>query len=116
MATYATEQEFKNAIITSVTKEMATEPLFNVEVFADKVDDAINEFKLRRGYEYSSLTEAEQLQDMIGFYAIIKNVAVIYYNRIGDEGESYHYENTVHRSMHKAEELFSAVFSFVKVF
>lgn len=116
MAKYATEQEFKDAIIASVTKEMATEPLFNSEVFADKVDDAINEFKLRRGYEYSSLTEEEQLQDMIGFYAIIKNVAVVYYNRIGDEGESYHYENTVHRSMHKAEELFSAVFSFVKVF
>lgn len=116
MARFSTEEEMKQAIIDSVKKEMSAEQLFDPEVFADKVDDAINEFKLRRGYEYSSLTKEEQLADMIGFYAIIKNVAVIYYNRIGDEGESYHYENTVHRSMHKAEELFSAVFSFVKVF
>lgn len=115
MAKYSTEQDFRNAIIQSISQELQNEPLFSVDDLANKVDDAIAEFKVRRGYDFCLLTDEQKLEDMCLYYATIKKVALTWYNRIGAEGESYHYENTVHRSMWTDDELFGNVFSFVKV-
>ena len=112
---FSTEEEFKNRIVSALTTELNKEPLFDAEILALKVEDAIAEFKVRRGYDFCLLSDAEKLKDMVQYYATIKKVALVWYNRIGAEGESYHYENTVHRSMWTDDELFGNVFAFVKV-
>ena len=109
------EQDLIDSLFESLEAELSREPLYNSAILESKIDDAVSEFKLRRGYEYSSLSEDQIVEDMVKHKSIIKKVALIWYNRIGAEGESYHYENTVHRSMWTDDELFAGVVPFVKV-
>lgn len=110
-----TEEELRNSIFSSLDMELKREPMYDSHILSNKVDDAIAEFKIRRGYDYSSLNDKEIVSDMAKHRSVIKRVALTWFNRIGSEGESYHYENTVHRSMWTDDELFSGVIPFVKV-
>lgn len=115
IASFKTEDELRNAMFGSLETELKREPLYNSAILSNKVDDAIMEFKRRRMYQYSSLNATETVADMMNHWSIIKNAALAWYNRIGAEGESYHYENTVHRSMLSDDDLFADVIPFVKV-
>lgn len=117
--TYATEAELVNAIFKELKTELQDEPLFDEDdsgaVLKLKVQDALKELKRRRCYQFSSLSSKAVLADLEYYFPTIKRAALVWFNRIGAEGERVHYENTVHRSFMEDDDLFSGVVSFVKV-
>lgn len=114
-AVYTSDKELQEAIFTELKTELQHEPLFKQDVLKLKVMDAIREVRRRRCYQNSSLTEEEIMADLANHYSVIKQAALIYYNRIGSEGETVHYENTVHRSFFYDDDIFTGVIPFVKV-
>jgi hypothetical protein len=112
---YATEDELKAAIFDALETELQHEPLYRDDVLHLKVDDAVRELKRRRCYNNTTMTDEQILADLEEHYTIIKQAALIYYNRMGSEGESVHYENTVHRSFFYDDDIFSGVIPFVKI-
>ena len=112
---YASLNGLQSDIFEELKTELQHEPLFKEEVLNNKVWDAIREVKRRRCYENSSLNEQQITDDMANHYSVIKQAALIYYNRIGSEGETVHYENTVHRSFFYDDDIFTGVIPFVKV-
>lgn len=112
---YATEDELKTAVYDALKIELQHEPLFRDDVLQLKVDDAVRELKRRRCYNNTTMTDEQILADLEEHYTIIKQAALIYYNRMGSEGESVHYENTVHRSFFYDDDIFSGVIPFVKI-
>lgn len=119
MATYNTEADLANAIFKELKTELQDEPLFDEEasakVLKQKVQEALRELKRRRCYKNTSMSAEDILEDLEEHYTTIKRAALVWFNRIGSEGESVHYENTVHRSFVYDDELFSGVIAFVKV-
>lgn len=115
---YATEKELHKAIYKELVAELEREPLFDEDgeiILSQKVWEAIRELKRRRAYKNTKMTEAQIVADMEEHYTIIKRVALVWYNRLGSEGETVHYENTVHRSFYYDDDLFNGVIAFVKV-
>ncbi len=113
---YASMGEMKAAIVAELTEELKDrDSQFNAKVLANKVDGALRELRMRRNYADTALTEEQILADMTNFYHTIREVALVDYAKQGAYGESYHYENTVHRSYIDREELFQGVHAFVKV-
>jgi len=112
---FASEDELIEAITDALTTELQHEPLFDPDVLELKVNDAVRELKRRRCYRNTAMTEDQILKDLEEHYTIIKQAALIYYNRQGSEGESVHYENTVHRSYFYDDDIFTGVIPFVKV-
>ena len=112
---YTSENGLQSDIFEELKTELQHEPLFKEEVLHNKVRDAIREVKRRRCYQNSSLSEELILEDLANHYSVIKQAALIYYNRIGSEGETVHYENTVHRSFFYDDDIFTGVIPFVKV-
>jgi len=117
--TYAHEAELVEAIYDELYTELSSEPLFDEEtssvVLMQKVQEALRELKRRRCYKNTSMSEEAILEDLEEHYTTIKRAALVWFNRIGSEGETVHYENTVHRSFVYDDELFSGVIAFVKV-
>lgn len=112
---YASEEELKAEIVDALTTELQHEPLFREDVLEIKVDDAVRELKRRRCYNNTSWSDEQILTDLENHYSIIKQAALIYYNRQGSEGELVHYENTVHRSYVYDDDIWSGVIPFVRV-
>ena len=116
---YATEAELVGAIYKELETELGDEPLFDEDasprILKQKVQEAVRELKRRRCYKNTSMTEEQILEDLEDHYTTIKRAALVWFNRIGSEGETVHYENTVHRSFVYDDELFSGVIAFVKV-
>jgi len=119
MSYYASEAELENAIFQELKTELQDEPLFEEDksgrVLYQKVKEAVKELKRRRCYKNSSMSDAQILEDLEEHFTTIKRVALVWFNRIGSEGETVHYENTVHRSFYHDDDLFSGVIAFVKV-
>lgn len=111
---YANDSALQAAIFLELKTELQHEPLFNEVVLNNKVMDAIREVRRRRCYQNSTLTDEEIMVDLERHYSVIKQAALIYYNRIGSEGETVHYENTVHRSFFYDDDIFTGVIPFVK--
>lgn len=112
---FLSEADLENTIFEELQVELQDEPLYNEEVLALKVRDAIRECKRRRCYQFTKMTEEQIVQDLEYHYSVIKQAALIYYNRMGAEGETVHYENTVHRSFFSDDDIFTDVIPFVKV-
>ena len=112
---YTSIDELQTEIFEELKTELKHEPLFKEEVLSNKVRDAIREVIRRRCYNNSALTNEQILQDLSRHYSVIKQAALIWYNRIGSEGETVHYENTVHRSFIYDDDIFTGVIPFVKV-
>ena len=112
---YASEDELREDIIDALTTELQHEPLFQPEVLELKVGDAIRELKRRRCYKNTTMKDDQILADMEDHYFIIKQAALVYYNRQGSEGELVHYENTVHRSYIYDDDIWNGVIPFVRV-
>ena len=112
---YLSEADLENAIFEELQTELQDEPLYNDEVLALKVKDAIRELKRRRCYQNANMKEEQILADLEYHFPVIKQAALIYYNRMGAEGEAVHYENTVHRSFIYDDDIFNGVIPFVKV-
>lgn len=112
---YSSEADLEETIFDELKTELQNEPLFNADVLALKVKDSIREFKRRRAYVNSGWTDEKILADMDANLSIIKQYALVLYNRMGSEGELVHYENTVHRSYMYDDDIFSNVIPFVKV-
>lgn len=112
---YSSEDELINDIVDELRAEMRNEPLFNEEVLVIKVKDAVKELKRRRDYS-RTMTEEKILSDLELNYPVIKKAAAVFYGQMGVEGESVHYENTVHRSYTSADELYIGIVPFVKSF
>lgn len=112
---YTNDSELHAAIFAELKTELEHEPLFKEEILSNKVWDAIREVRRRRCYQNSSLSEEQIMEDLDHHYSVIKQAALIYYNRIGSEGETVHYENTVHRSFFYDDDIYTGVIPFVKV-
>ena len=112
---YADETALKTAIFNALKVELQHEPLFREDVLEQKVNDAVSELKRRRCYSNTTMSETQVLADLEEHYTVIKQAALVYYNRMGSEGESVHYENTVHRSFFHEDDIFSGVIPFVKI-
>ena len=112
---YTSESELQEDIFEELKTELQDEPLFKEVILGNKVWDAIREVKRRRCYQNTTYTEQQILDDLAIHYPVIKQAALIYYNRIGSEGETVHYENTVHRSFFYDDDIFTGVIPFVKV-
>ena len=112
---YSSESELAATIFEELETELHDEPLYREDVLSIKINDAIREVKRRRAYYNTSMTESEILADLENHYSIIKQAALVWYNRMGSEGELVHYENTVHRSYMYDDDIFSNVIAFVKV-
>lgn len=112
---YLSEADLEDEIFDELQTELRNEPLYKADVLALKVKDSIRELKRRRAYINSGWSEDKILADMEDHFSIIKQYALILYNRMGSEGELVHYENTVHRSYMYDDDVFSNVIPFVKV-
>ena len=112
---FLSEADLENTIFEELQTELQDDPLYNDEVLALKVKDAIREVKRRRCYQNANMTEAQIVADLEYHFPVIKQAALIYYNRMGAEGETVHYENTVHRSFFYDDDIFTGVIPFVKV-
>ena len=107
------EVALQNDIFNELAVELEHDPLYDAEVLRLKVKDSIREFKRLRNYAATSLSQDKIVQDMYNNFAIIKEDALVQFNRRGTEGESVHYENTVHRSYEY--ERFRGVIAYCKV-
>ncbi len=112
---YLSEADLENEIFEELQVELQDEPLYNEDVLALKVKDAVRELKRRRAYQNSTLSESDILADLEYHFPVIKQAALVWYNRMGAEGEGVHYENTVHRSFIDDDYIFTGVIPFVKV-
>ena len=112
---YTSIDELQADIFAELKTELQHEPLFKQDVLNNKVRDAIREVMRRRCYQNSTMNDEQILQDLVNHYSVIKQAALIWYNRIGSEGETVHYENTVHRSFIYDDDIFTGVIPFVKV-
>lgn len=112
---YTSIEDLQEDIYIELKTELQREPLFREEVLLNKVKDAIREVMRRRCYNNSAMTDDQIIQDLADHYSVIKQAALIWYNRIGSEGETVHYENTVHRSFIYDDDIFTGVIPFVKV-
>lgn len=113
---YASVGELQQEIVAELTEELKDrDSQFNAKVLANKVKGAIRDLRMRRNYADTDMTEEQIVADMANYYSTIREVALVDYAKQGAYGESYHYENTVHRSYIDREELFQGVHAFVKV-
>lgn len=113
---YASMGEMQTAIVSEIAEELRDrDAQFNIKILANKVHGALLELRMRRNYADTKMTEEQILADMTRFYNTVREVALVDYAKQGAYGESYHYENTVHRSYIDREELFQGVHAFVKV-
>lgn len=112
---FSSEEEIVDQIYTELAIELSQEPLYTDKVLKLKVWDALREVKRRRCYHNANMTEEQIVADLEFHYPVIKQAALIYYNRMGAEGETVHYENTVHRSFFYDDDIFTGVIPFVKV-
>lgn len=84
-----TIEEMKAEIITDLTTElMVTDSdLFNLPLLTSKVNNAVNEVKAARKYP-KSYTDAMTEDDLVRYYANIRNIALYDYNQSGAEGQT----------------------------
>lgn len=116
---YKSEEDLIDAIFSALELELKDEPLYDEDssqdILREKVQEALIETKRRRCYKNTSMSDDAILADLEDYYTTIKRAALVWFNRMGSEGETVHYENTVHRSFVYDDELFSGVNAFVKV-
>lgn len=84
-----TIEEMKAEIITDLSTElMVTDPdLFNLPLLTSKVNNAVIEVKAARKYP-KGYTDAMIEDDLVRFYANIRNIALYDYNQSGAEGQT----------------------------
>ena len=95
-------------LIADLTAELSQEDIFNASLLRQKVINAIREVKRERKYP-SYYTEEQIGEDIYGYYANIRNIALYDYNMQGAEFEKSHSENSVNRSWMDRKELFSGI-------
>ena len=72
----------RDNIINDLTVEIGSEPTFDADILAVKVDNAIREVKRRRNYKASHMSNEEIEEDLENYYTNIHNVALFDYNQI----------------------------------
>lgn len=102
----------RDDIINDLTVELGSEPTFDADILAVKVDNAIREVKRRRNYKASNMSNEEIEEDLENYYTNIHNVALFDYNQIGDEFQSAMTENGTRREYVDREKLFVGVAAF----
>lgn len=105
-----TIEEMKAEIITDLTTElMVTDSdLFNLPLLTSKVNNAVIEVKAARKYP-KSYTDAMIEDDLVGYYANIRNIALYDYNQSGAEGQSTFSESGINIHYVDREKSFQGV-------
>lgn len=109
--------KLRKDIVADLTVELKEEPMFDVAKLTVKVNDAIRKVRSARKYEYTTYTEERMGKDLYdNYYAVVKDLTLYYWNKIGAEFESSHDENDVSRTYISENEILGNVPAFVKIF
>ena len=96
--------ELKNKIVDSLSIELQTQPTFNSDLLAVKVENAINEVMAKRNYEAAGKSDEWITADIKKYFVI------------GAPFETGHNENSVNRTWVDRNKLFAGVRPFARVF
>lgn len=108
--------KLKEKIVDSLTKELQTQPTFNSDLLAVKVENAIEEVMAKRNYEAAGKSDEWITADISKYYVIIRNIALFDFAQVGAPFELGHNENSVNRTWVDRNLLFAGVRPFAKVF
>ena len=109
-----TISELQKTITDELEIELNSDPEYNEDILGAKVRNAIREVKKRRNYP-KHYTEEMMCADLEDYYSDISNLAIIFYNQVGAEGQSLHSEDDVQRSWVSKDEILGNIPAFVRV-
>lgn len=104
----------QDEIIADLTLELQSEETFDASALAQKVKSAIREVKKARRYPLY-YTESQINADLSNYYSNIRNIALFDYNQRGAEFEVSHNENSVSRTWHDRDKLFSGIVPLARI-
>lgn len=108
----------QDEIIADLTAELSAteENLFNADILAIKVKNAIRDVKMRRNYGATSWSDEKIEQDLYdNYYSTITDIARYDYNQLGAEGSKSRSENSTSETWVDRDTLFRGVHAFVAV-
>ena len=107
---------FENSIKTALALEMSSDPTYNADVVASKVNAVVRELMQRRRYNRSGLSDLDIESDIENYYPQALNVSRYDFNTIGAEGEDRHTENGIDRTFSERSKLWAGVVPISRVF
>ena len=110
-----TNDELKESIIADLTVELEDDPQFDADILTKKVENAIKEVKLARGYARAGYTDEMIESDIQTFHAIIRDVALYDYNQSGLDFQTSSQENGNQRTFMIRRYLFNGVIPLAKM-